>query len=235
MTRLGAIIVSALMALPCAAADCRLALLLAIDVSSSVDAREDALQRAGLAAALQAPTVRKALFSGGPPVALAAYEWSGRTNQRVIVDWTLIAHPADLAVVTNAIATSLRSQNEFPTAMGFALGYGAGLLGRAPDCWYKTIDMAGDGKNNEGFGPAQAYAHFPFRGVVVNGLVVNAAEFEAETDLIAFFREEVLHGPGAFLEIAEGYDDYERAMRRKLERELSPRIIGQAPPLGDWP
>ena len=59
-------------------------------MSSSVDAEEDALQRGGLAAALVAPEVQKAIFSDPLPVALAVYEWSGRYNQVLLVDWTLI-------------------------------------------------------------------------------------------------------------------------------------------------
>ena len=121
---------------------------------------------------------------------------------------------------------SKRSHNDFPTAMGYALGFGANLLQSAPDCLFQTLDMAGDGENNEGFRPDAAYAEFPFGGVVVNGLVINGADYEGEVQLIDFYRTEVLHGPGAFLEVAEGFEDYERAMRRKLERELSPRAIG---------
>ncbi|WP_299964447.1 DUF1194 domain-containing protein [uncultured Roseobacter sp.] len=214
-----------------ASAECRLALVLAIDVSSSVDAEEDRLQRSGLAAALAAPEVRAAFFAGDQHVALAVYEWSGRYNQEVLLDWTLIDSPAVLLRASQVLATSTRSHNDFPTAMGYALGFGAGLFRRGPDCLFRTLDMAGDGQNNEGFGPRRAYAEFPFDGVTVNGLVVNGADFEAETGLIAFYQREVLHGPGAFIEIAQGFDDYERAMRRKLERELSPRVIGAVSPL----
>ncbi|MHA6262718.1 DUF1194 domain-containing protein [Arenibacterium sp. CAU 1754] len=212
------------------AADCRLALLLAIDVSSSVDAGEDALQRSGLAAALIAPEVQRAIFAAPQPVALAAYEWSGRYNQEVLVDWRMIDGPGALLEVAETIGRSKRSYNDFPTAMGYALGYGAQLLTRAPDCLFKTIDMAGDGENNEGFLPAQAYAEFPFDGVTVNGLVVNAADYEAEVSLIEFYQTQVLRGPGAFLEVAQGFADYERAMRRKLERELAPGAIGALTP-----
>lgn len=208
------------------AAACRLALLLALDVSSSVDAKEDELQRGGLVAALTAPEVRAAFFAADAPVALAVYEWSGRYNQEIVLDWTMIDSPADLLGAAETVAASRRSHNEFPTAMGYALGFGAEMLGRAPACLYKTIDMAGDGQNNEGFGPQLAYREFPFDQVVVNGLVVNAAEFTSETMLIDFYQREVLRGPGAFLEVAQGFEDYERAMRRKLERELTPPIIG---------
>lgn len=212
-----------------AAAECRLALVLALDVSSSVDAAEDRLQRGGLVAALTSPEVEAAFFAVDSHVALAAYEWSGRYNQEVLLEWTLIDSRAALLQAAEKIAASSRSHNDFPTAMGYALGYGAGLLTRGPRCLYSTLDMAGDGQNNEGFGPAQAYAEFPFDGVTVNGLVVNGADYEAETGLIAFYQAQVLHGPGAFLEIAQGFKDYERAMRRKLERELSPPVIGALP------
>ncbi len=218
-----------LLAGPVAAVDCRLALVLALDVSSSVDADEDALQRGGLAAALIAPEVERAVFAAPLPVAVAVYEWSGRYNQSLIADWRILHGPGDLLDLSNTIARSTRSDSDFPTAMGYALGYGARLFERAPTCLFHTLDMAGDGKNNEGFGPQAAYAAFPFDDVVVNGLVVNAADFEGELDLIDFYQSQVLHGPGAFVEIAQGFADYERAMRRKLERELAPRAIGQHP------
>ena len=212
-----------------AATECRLALVLAIDVSSSVDAAEDSLQRGGLASALIAPEVQAAFLSGGLPVALAAYEWSGRYNQELILDWQLIRDRDDLVHAAETIGLSKRSHNDFPTAMGYALGYGAGVLQRAPDCLFQTLDMAGDGENNEGFSPALAYREFPFANVTVNGLVVNAADYEAEVALVEFYRNEVLRGPGAFLEIAQGFEDYEIAMRRKLEREVRAREIGALP------
>lgn len=207
-------------------AECRLALVLALDVSSSVDAAEDALQRGGMVAALTAPEVAAAFFATDEPVALAVYEWSGRYNQEVVLDWTVIDSQLALVQAAETVAQSTRSHNDFPTAMGYALGFGAGMLARAPACLRHTLDMAGDGQNNEGFGPEQAYRAFPFDGVTVNGLVVNAADFEGEVGLIAFYQSQVRYGPGSFVEIAEGFEDYERAMRRKLERELTPPAIG---------
>lgn len=215
-----------LLALSANAADCRLALILALDVSSSVDKGEDQLQRGGLAAALIAPEVTAAFFASDSPVALAIYEWSGRYNQEIVLDWTLIDRPARLLDAAETVAKSTRSHNDFPTAMGYALGFGSNMLQRAPTCLRHTLDMAGDGQNNEGFPPAAAYAEFEFDGVTVNGLVINAADFEAETQLIPFYQNEVIRGPGAFIEIAQGFEDYERAMRRKLERELSIQFIG---------
>lgn len=209
------------------AADCRLALLLGLDISSSVDAAEDRLQRGGMVSALIAPEVEAAFFGAGQPVALGVYEWSGRYNQEVILDWTLINARSDLLRAAEVIAASTRSYGEFPTAMGEALDFGAEMLARAPNCLRKTIDMAGDGENNEDHGPLVSYMAAAFDDITVNGLVVaNAADFQTEERLTAFFSDQVLHGPGAFLVVADGFDDYERAMRIKLERELTPPAIG---------
>lgn len=204
---------------------CRLALLLALDVSSSVDAAEDRLQRQGLAAALTAPEVASAFLRVDLPVALAVYEWSGRWNQTVLADWRLIRSEADLRAVAAAIAGSERSTDQYPTAMGYAMGFAAGKLREAPRCLMQTVDVAGDGINNDGFGPRAAFREFPFAGVTVNGLVVETpGEDGAVRD---WYESDVLHGPLAFLEVAAGFEDYERAMRRKLERELSAQAIGR--------
>lgn len=228
MMRLAGILLALNCATP-AVAECRLALVLALDVSSSVDPREDTLQRSGVVAALTSPEVGAAFFAADQHVALAIYEWSGRYQQQLILDWTMIDSRAALVSAAETVAASTRSHTEFPTAMGYALGYGSRLLERAPPCLRKTLDMAGDGQNNEGFGPEAAYREFPFDEVTVNGLVVNAADFEGEVGLLAFYQGEVIRGPGAFMIVANGFEDYERAMRRKLERELSPPSIGALP------
>lgn len=208
---------------------CRLALVLAIDVSSSVDAAEDQLQRAGLAAALIAPDVQAAFFASQAPVSLFVFEWSGRYNQDEILPWTIIGSPADLQHVARTIIDSRRVEYEFPTAMGYALGYGAVQLAQMPHCSFHTIDVAGDGINNEGFGPAQAYTAFPFGGVTVNGLVIESREGSFDADPMAFYRDQVIRGAGAFVEAANGFEDYENAMRRKLIREVTPLIMGGTP------
>lgn len=202
---------------------CRLALVLALDVSSSVDAEEDLLQRHGMAAALVAPEVEAAFFSGSDPVAIQIFEWSGQQNQTDLLAWTLIRTPSDLQEAANALARSTRGTNDMPTAMGYALGYASIKLQKAPACLFHTIDMAGDGANNDGFAPASAYAAFPFDGVTVNGLVIS----EPATAVANYYLEEVIRGPHAFVEIADGFADFEAAMRRKLVRELSAQIIGR--------
>lgn len=208
------------MLLPAPASACRLALVLAIDVSSSVDATEDRLQRLGLAAALTDPEVVAAFLASDDPVALAVFEWSGRFSQVDILPLAPVMSADHLARAAAIIAQSPRSRTDMPTAAGYALGHAATLLARGPDCLTRTVDMAGDGVNNEGFGPADAYAAFDFSGVVVNGLMIAGGDYIASGNLLAFYQGEVRHGPGAFIEVADGFDDYAAAMRRKLLREL---------------
>jgi hypothetical protein len=211
-------------------AGCRLALVLAIDVSSSVDQGEYALQSGGLASALISPDVVRAFLASPRPVALAVFEWSGRYNQVMVQNWVMIRSRAHLLYVAEKVARFERSYDEFPTAMGYALGHAAGLLERAPDCDAKTIDISGDGVTNEGFQPRDAYNAFDFDGVTVNGLAINGADMEGETDLIPYYQTEVLHGAGAFLQVAQGFADFERAMARKLEREVAPGFISALQP-----
>ena len=216
----------ALAAVPAQA--CRLALVLAIDVSNSVDQDEDQLQRRGLANALIAEDVQDAFFISDEPVSLLVFEWSGRHHQKVLFEWREIHTPADLTDAAEAISISTRGQRDFPTAMGYALGYAATRLREKPECFAKTIDVAGDGKNNDGFGPAEAYNAFAFENVTVNGLVVDASILETRQDLVTFFETEVIRGPASFIEVADGFADYESTMRRKLIRELLSQMIGDA-------
>lgn len=224
-------VVAALPALaaPTQAAACRLALVLALDVSSSVDAAEYALQRDGLASALLDPTVRDAFLASEDPVALAAFEWSGRYDQvPLFPGWQLIETPADLDQVAAHIAASTRSRADMPTAMGYALGHAAILLQSGPRCLFSTIDVSGDGTNNEGFSPAKAYNAFPFQDVTVNALVILSVVPNFTPDLPGYFRDNVIRGPGAFVETADGFEDFASAMRRKLLAELSVVVIGEA-------
>ena len=209
-----------------ATAQCRLALLLAMDVSASIDAGEYQLQRDGLARALDAPDIREAFLGGPGPVALAVYEWSGRNQQTVMIDWTLIDSAAALDRVVDRVSGARRSWKDFPTAIGYALGYAAKMFRDAPECDRQVIDVSGDGTNNEGFMPDRAYAHFPLDGITVNGLVVEGVD----ADIIRFYQTEVLRGPGAFLEVAPNFERFEAAMARKLFREVNGLVVGAR----DW-
>ncbi len=205
-----------------AQAACRLALLLALDVSSSVDDREYLLQRDGLAAALLSEDVQGAILQSGGGVALSVYEWSGRRQSAVIQDWVLLNSRDGIATVVQRLRNSQRSYRRYPTALGYALGYGAGLMAKAPRCERRVIDVSGDGITNDGFWPQLAYRHFPFDGITVNALAV----LGADPDVVDHFEFEVLRGPGAFIETTQGYEGYERAMIRKLYREIQDRIVG---------
>ena len=209
------------------AQQCRLALSLALDVSSSVDAREYELQREGLVRALTEPDVVAAFFSvPGSVVALHVFEWSGRGQQALRLDWVDIASEAELFATAERLRGLPRSSAAFPTALGFAMEYGARALATRRDCAQHTLDVSGDGVNNDGFAPDAARRSFPFEGITVNGLVIGSTHVTLKT----YFERFVIQGPGAFVETAEDYADFGQAMRRKLLRELSVMVVGEADP-----
>lgn len=215
--------------LPVPALACRLALLLALDVSTSVDAVEDRLQREGLAAALLSPEVRNAAL-GDPaaPVALAAFEWSGAGRQYLILNWRLLRSEADLVEAATRIRHSKRVESRFPTALGLAVRHAVRLFDEVPVCQRRTLDVSGDGINNLGPTPAYVYRTGSAEGLTVNALVIGGAFDVAELE--RYFQREVIRGPGAFVEVATDYQDYARAMQRKLERELAILEVGALAP-----
>lgn len=210
-----------------AVANCRLALLLALDISSSVNEREDELQRKGLANALETPEVMAAILEGYGHVALSAFEWSGRYQQDPVLGWTALTDEAAVTTVAMALRQSKRSYAEFPTAIGFALEHAAKLFDSAPNCAQQTLDVSGDGVNNDGYSPAEVHQNHRLAGTTVNGLVILGATDNRRDDaaLITHYREELLYGPTAFLEAAENYKDFEKAIKRKLIRETSARAV----------
>ncbi len=218
---------SAIWAGDAAAIDCKAALALGIDVSSSVDAREYALQVAGLAEAFRDPAVIDALlYPPGSGALVALYAWSGFQHQELLIDWTWLGDPASVADFADRIAAAPRRYDHWPTAVGRALSYGAALHKRAPiGCDRRLIDLSGDGANNDGLDPDWFRSRGEFDGLVINGLAI----IGADPDPARYYAAQVLHGPGAFLEIADGYADYQRAILRKLLRELQPPFAADAP------
>ncbi|WP_394688598.1 DUF1194 domain-containing protein [Hoeflea sp.] len=203
---------------------CGLSLVLALDVSSSVDDEEFALQTRGLAAALRDPAVRNSIRAAGG-IQATAFEWSGRRQQVDITPWSLLSFDTDIFAFADRIETHQRAYREFPTALGYALGYAATRLRDAPlDCVRSVIDVSGDGVNNEGFEPELAYRHFRFSDATVNGLVIQGAD----PDPVAYYRTEVIRGPGAFVMVASDFRDYEAAMKRKLLREINGAGLARA-------
>lgn len=207
------------------AAACRLALALGFDVSSSVDGVDYAIQRDGIVAALEAPEIRRAFLAPDEPVALAIFEWGARHRQALVVDWLVVRGAADL----DRVAAALRQRGDLrpwePTAIGAALLYARDLFAGAPPCAARTLDLSGDGRNNDWLEPARVYAREDFGDILVNGLAIGGHE----ADIAAYYAREVIRGPGAFVVTARSHADFPPAIRRKLERELTGPVFGGAP------
>ena len=218
-----------------AQAACRQALSLGLDVSSSVDPSEYRLQLEGVITALNAPVVQDILFlQPDAPVRIHVFEWSGPVNQTVIIPWTTINTPADLAAITARLRAHRRGVAAPNTAVGSAMLAGFAYLEQQPDCWVRTLDLSGDGETNTGPLPEDIPDAQTPSGVTVNGLVVGSGNFfgdivsgEALDDLQRYYEENVIRGPVAFVEVAKNYDDYAETMERKLLRELSALAVGQ--------
>lgn len=221
-----------------ASAACRLALVMALDVSGSVDEREYVVQLNGVATALEDPAVRSALLAlPDAPVSVAVFEWSSASYQRVIVDWTTLSGEADIAAVVAGLRGWRREEAPEATGIGAAMRFAAGMLRDGPVCWAQTVDLSGDGKNNDWPIPRDVRASGILSGVTINALAVGQELLHGGdlrrlgiAELTAYYQAEVIQGPGAFVEVALGYDDYTRAMTRKLLREVSAPPLGQMRP-----
>lgn len=210
-----------------AEAQCRQALALGIDVSGSVDDSEYRLQLDGLAAALQDPDV-EAAFLAMPdvPARLAVFEWSGPNAQRLLLGWTEIKSSRDLLRSAGVLRRSQRVITEPSTALGRAKSFGGALLGTQPDCWRHVLDISGDGMSNTGPRPQDIHP----KGIVINALVIGGGGRETELPALAgYFQTYVIQGADAFVETAQGFDDYQAAMVRKLKRELTVLVLSRNP------
>jgi hypothetical protein len=209
-------------AAPGAAAACALELILAVDVSGSVNAREYALQAAGMAAAFRHPDVAEAVEAMPGGMAVAVTQWSGLTRQRRMTGWHLLSDAASLAAFAERLETTPRAWRNFSTAIGEALAHARAVSREAPvTCRRRVIDVSGDGVSNEGPPPRAAADRLAAEGYTVNGLVI----LGAEPDPAAHYAAEVIAGPGAFVEVAADFEDYPRAFLRKLLREIAPPVI----------
>jgi hypothetical protein len=205
-----------------AGAECRLALALGFDVSRSVDYGDYEIQTKGILDALADPGIRAAFLKPKGRVTLALFEWSGIGHQLLVLDWTEVRTAADMDRIAAVFGAHERDPVPQATALGAALVYAGGLMEQAPDCAARTLDMSGDGRNNVGSGPAAAYEEHDFGDVTVNGLTIGSHE----SDIADYYRAEVIRGPGAFVEEARKHEDFPKAFRRKLERELTEQIMG---------
>lgn len=217
-------------------AACRQALALGLDVSGSVDDAEYALQRDGLAAALLRPAVSDVLLAAGSaPVRISIFEWSGPNDQTLILPWTAIDDAQILQAVTQTITSHKRAAAAPTTAIGAAMTYGLALLEQQPDCWQHTLDLSGDGPANTGKRPHTIRLTDDQQSMVINGLVIGADNASDDDDraadikeLSSYYKTAVIRGPGAFVEVALGFQDYANAMERKLLRELQSIAIGRS-------
>lgn len=222
-----------------ASANCRQALALGLDVSGSVDSGEYRLQIDGLAAALTHPDVIKVLLSQpDAPVHLAIFEWSAPGFQRLLLDWTAIAEASTVTRISAQLTQTARATSPPGTALGNAMEFGAGLLANRPDCWKRTLDISGDGKHNMGSHPRIVRDRLQGQSLTLNALVIGVDDRgtgdlrQVEIgELSSYFNAWVITGPGAFVETALGFDDYESAMVRKLKRELESIVLSSLNPL----
>ncbi len=208
-----------LIASPAIASDCTLALVLATDTSSSIDAQEYAAQMEGLAEAFRTPDLRAALLGNrGVHIRATVVHWSGYKHQEQVVPWTALTSPGVIDGFAAQIEAVPRRHDDQATSLGKGLEFSAALLRDQP-CDRRIIDLTGDGVNNYGIGPDYFDERGDFEGMTINGLVIRGAMPDPEP----YFREKVARGPGAFVMAAGSYTEYAEAILEKLLREISPR------------
>src|SRR5271165_784015 len=195
------------------------ALVLAIDVSGSVDDNRFKLQREGIAAALESEEVAAAVLSGvNQTVEIAAVEWA--EEQRLLVPWTVLRVRDDLATLATRLRSAGRSWVHTKTDPGGGIAAAAHLFAEQPLIGLRQmIDVSGDGRQNTGeVATADARDAAVRKGLTVNGLPITSSE---EPEIEDWYRVNVIGGPGAFLLVADGYDAFAAAFRQKLTLEIS--------------
>ncbi len=204
-----------------------LALALGIDISGSIDPDEARLQREGYVNAFRDPVIVKAILGGANGrIAVSYYEWSDSWMQKLLIDWTLL----DSEAAIHAFATRL---SEAPisiarrTSISGAIRYAIPLFGRSPyEAQRKVLDVSGDGSNNDG-GLVTEMRHEALKErIVINGLPImndrpNPFGFPNETDLDRYYLHCVTGGPRSFVEVARSFEDFPRAVRKKLLQEVA--------------
>jgi Protein of unknown function (DUF1194) len=195
-----------------------LALVLAIDVSYSVDSFEHRLQMEGFGAAMQSAEVLQAIRKGRHQrIAVTIYQWSDEANQRVLVPWRIIATEADAKKLGDFLAIGRRDVAEGGTAISASLIFGASLFADAPQADRRTIDLATDGRNNMGRPTYEARDMVVGQGITINGLAIS----NEWKQLAGYLEKQVIGGSLSFVEEAKSYDDFGAAMLRKLVREIT--------------
>ena len=207
-----------------------LLLVLAADVSRSIDSAKFNLQRNGYAAAITNPKVMEAIKSGRRgKIAVAFVEWSGVTSQKVIIDWTLIGDAKSAQDFSSQIVEAQRPFAD-RTAIGSGIDFAVAQLARSPYTASRhTIDVSGDGTNNSGRDIQSARDEATAKGITINGLVIlsetplawNADHTNPPGGLANYYRDNVIGGVGAFLISTNDFEGFERAVVQKLVREIA--------------
>ena len=200
-------------------------LVLAVDVSRSVDTQEQELQFRGYSAAFRDRKLIEGI-AGGPlgRIAVTFFTWSDWHIQEHLVPWTLIEGPESAERFAAAIDAAPR-RTWLYTSISGAMDFATRLFGRGYEGTRKVVDISGDGVNNSGRPVMDARADALARGVVLNGLAVVDRTPQpwaaGMPPLDSYYRDEVIGGPGAFLMVAEGFDSFETAVKRKIIREIA--------------
>ena len=215
-----------------------LLLVLAADISRSVDDRKFRLQREGYAAAMTDPRVVRAM-AGGPMgrIAICFMEWAGDTDQAVVMDWASVGNAEEAVVVAKRIKDAPRAFMG-RTSISAAIDYSLALMGRSPfQSDRRVIDVSGDGTNNSGRPVTEARDGALAQGVTINGLVIlseiplatNPMHTHPPGGLTQYYEKNVIGGPGAFVVEAENFEAFGQLLISKLIKEIaeaSPRPRG---------
>ena len=229
-----AVALVALMVVPLVAARAAeqvdLLLVLASDVSRSVDHPKFLLQREGYAAAVSNPQVLDAIKSGPHgKIALCFIEWSGYGAYKVVIDWSVIDGTASARKFGDQLAELPRSFAD-RTSISGGIDFSVQQLNRAPfEASRRTIDVSGDGTNNAGRDVRLARDEAVAKGIVINGLVIlserqmpwNAEHTNPPGGLENYYRENVVGGPGSFVLVAEDFQSFGRAIIKKMIAEIA--------------
>ncbi len=206
------------------------ALVLAADVSRSIDSGEFQLQRQGYATAITSPKVLAAIHAGEhQAIAVCFVEWSGPDEQMVVANWTVIRDgeaAAEFAATLQRAPRSFTGRTSISGAIDFAMQQ---LAHSGVTAERRIIDVSGDGTNNAGRPVTEARDEAVAAGVTINGLaIINdrpAGYFFAHTQppegLPAYYRNNVVGGNGAFLQVMKDFATFGDAVTNKLLTEIA--------------
>ena len=211
-----------------AAEEVDLLLVLSSDVSRSIDAPKFKLQRDGYAAAIVNPRVLQAIRSGAlGKIAVSLVEWSGVGAQKIVIDWTIIRDEATAKDFSAQVISAPRAFAD-RTSISGGIDFAMAQLARAPfHANRHTIDVSGDGTQNDGRAITDARDEALAKGVTINGLVIMSEQKNFHTNppggLDAYYRNNVIGGPGAFVTVAKNFDSFGETILSKLNAEIAPK------------